>query len=161
MRFSGLEIRLARHVNLTISGVATGAPTGRTQDVRIFVTDTSRLDEPFQGHRLARVASDGRFAIPNLAPGHYVISAYLRSQSGPLRSRFAEIQLDSADHTGLSLALIPGETLTGVLKIEGDSPKTATPEKMTVRLEPAEDDHRFGVEQPQTRNVSRDGSFSD
>ncbi len=155
----GVEIRLARHLNLTISGVVTGAPAGLFRNIVIFLTATTEGHEVFEGRRLSEVASDGRFAVPNLAPGHYLVSAYLQSESGPLRSRFVEVQLDNADQSGLSLALIPGEILTGVIKIEGDSGKTASSEKMTVRLEPAEDGHGFGAGQPQTNHVSSDGSF--
>ncbi len=152
---AAVEIRLARHRNLTISGLVTGAPGGLSQNVLIFVTSTSQGKEQFEGRRLAQAASDGRFAVPNLAPGHYLVSAYLQSESSPLRSRIVEVQLDDADHTGLSLTLVPGETLTGVIKIEADPAKTAPSEKMTVRLESVED----GAEQPQPGNVSPDGSF--
>jgi hypothetical protein len=156
---AGVEIRLARHLNLTISGVVTGAPAGRSQNTVVFLTATNQGNEQFEGRRVTLASSDGRFAAPNLGPGHYLVSAYAQSESGPLRSRFAEVQLDNADHSGLTLALIPGETLTGVIKIEGDSAKTASPEKMAIRLEPAEDGHTFGAEQPQPGNVSPDGSF--
>jgi hypothetical protein len=156
---SGLEIRLVRHLNLTISGVVTGAPAVQAQNIMIFLTATSWRDEPFGSRRTTQAASDGRYTVSNLAPGHYVVSAYLRAESGLLQSRFVEVQLDNADYTGVNLALMPGETLTGIIKIEGDSPTAAPPEKMTVRLDPAEDGRGFGREQPQTNHVSRDGTF--
>lgn len=156
---AGIEIRLARHLNLTIGGVVTGAPAGFSQNAVIFLTATSQGNEQFESRRVAQAASDGRFAVPNLAPGHYLVSAYVQSESGPRRSRFAELQLDNADRAGISLVLMPGETLTGVIKIEGDPAKTAPSERMTIRLEPAEDGHGFGAEQPQPANVRPDGSF--
>ena len=175
---TGIDIALARTRTATISGMVTGLPANAEpfQGTRIELHSAEESPEQPSPPRFIQARQDGSFAIAGLTPGRYRIQA----GSGPpgasvLQSAAVEVQLGSADETGIELALVVGEPVSGAVEIEGDNARGVTapkmaPGKMTVRLEPehpgaflargkaaeAGDDGTFRVEQvfPERLRVS-------
>jgi len=125
---SGLEIRLARQHNLTISGVVTGItdPSARATVMMRFGESADVLNNS----RGTAAGPDGRFSFSQLTPGFYRLYAVYSSGPTRLQSGSLDVKLDSADETNVELALNSGGEVTGVLQLEG-----LPAEKRTVRLE--------------------------
>ena len=77
------------------------------------------------------VNPDGKFTVNGLAPGLYRLRATQFSEGKELRSWPVEVQLDSSDENNVTLALRPGESVSGDVVFEGG---TATP--VSIRLNP-------------------------
>lgn len=100
----------------------------------------------------------GKFTVAGLTPGHHRILAQRQTGDSHLRSQVVDVQLDSADKSGVTLTLTTGEALIGTLEIPDDPATIASTEKFTIRLESLSipdgfDDAAKGGE------VDRDGAF--
>ncbi|HWE51167.1 MAG TPA: carboxypeptidase-like regulatory domain-containing protein [Bryobacteraceae bacterium] len=146
-----IDIRLVPKRSLKISGVVTGLKDN-TAGASILLFSNP---EGFSLTSAAEAQPDGTFTIRGLTPGHYRLMAKQTLAGKTLQSEVADFQLGSSDETGVSLALIPGQTLSGNLEIEGDAAKTLT-EKLTIRVE-AYSPHEGG--RPTGSDVGQDGSF--
>src|SRR5580658_4928104 len=157
---AGIDIHLARTRTVTISGIVTGIPANRPAfaAVRLFSAEESPDQPPIS--RFAPAGPDGSFAIAGLTPGRYRLQARLESSrtGGPLQSAAVEVRPEGVDERGVTLALAPGEAVTGTLAIEGASANSASAEKLTVRLEPAS---QRGMPSGPARGVEvgEDGTF--
>jgi hypothetical protein len=143
---NGIDIRFARTLSLTISGVVTGVPDGSPP-----ATVWMEHDEAHQYTQPALF--DGIFRFSGLAPGHYRILASTGSGDNRLRSQLLDVHLESIDETNLNLKLMPGEELSGTLKIHGDPAKTTPLETLAVHLEPE------SAPPPKGGAVDSDGAF--
>jgi hypothetical protein len=132
---TSVDIRLARTLSLTISGVVTGVPD-RSRPAFVWVVGEGLY------RRVAQVGTDGKFALSELAPGHYRVLAMGGSGDDPLWAQPVDVHLENADETNLSLKLLPGEELSGTLEIQGDPAKSASVETLTVGLEQYAEGHR-------------------
>ncbi|MGD1069879.1 MAG: carboxypeptidase-like regulatory domain-containing protein [Bryobacteraceae bacterium] len=148
----GIDIHLTRQRTLSVGGAISGAPENSSPSVVFFLSDESGLREFMAG-------ADGKFKATGLRPGHYRIMAQQNSRDAVLRSPFVDLPLDS-DKSDVSLALQPGETITGALEISGVPATTVSAQKLTVRLEslalPRAPDS--GI-QPRGGEVDQDGAF--
>jgi hypothetical protein len=133
---TGIDIHLAAKRSVTISGRVTGMPNTPTIAMPAYISVSQVRDD--SGGRFTSGSNtfsgpDGTFAIGGLGPGKYRLTANMQSMGGPsLRSMPVEVNLETGDETGVTLALVQGETLSGKLEIEGTTPKPA--EKLAVRL---------------------------
>ena len=137
---AGIDVHLARTRSVTVSGIVTGFPENPASHafttIQLFSAELSQGQAPAM--RFAQAAPDGTFSITGLTPGHYRLQARLDlpGADSHLQSAAVEVRPESADETGVKLALVPGEAVTGTLVIEGDPADSAPKEKLTVRLEP-------------------------
>ncbi len=73
----------------------------------------------------ARIARDGRFEFPNVAPGEYVIQAdsgkHSAQREGDFVSQF--VTVNGANIDNVLLQSLPGSTITGRVVFEGDPPE--------------------------------------
>jgi hypothetical protein len=114
---NGLEIRLIAQRSLTISGVVTGIPDGSMR-----ATVMMRFGESAQQLNNSRgfgAGPDGKFSFSRLTPGFYRLSASYTSGAVRMQSGTVDVKLDSADETGVELALNGGAELTGTLEVTG------------------------------------------
>jgi len=148
---TGLEIRLARLPNLTISGIVTGMP-----DAPGNVQITARYGENAQmlnGSRSVQAGRDGRFSLSRLTPGLYRVFARYASSGQPMQSASVDVRLDGADQTNIQLSLSGGGEVSGTLQLAG------LPEaKRSVRLQPAEASN-YWVSLPAPAAVDSEGAF--
>jgi hypothetical protein len=143
---SGNEIRLLRQHSLTISGVITGLGEA-AEPTMVFARSEGRS---FQvGYRLAE-AWDGKFKLWRFQPGEYRVTA--RCLARKLRSRTISVRVDNADVTGIELALVAGDELTGTLQMPGER------KDLTVLLEPERAQTDEVLERARGE-VDKDGAF--
>jgi hypothetical protein len=109
---AGIEIRLVRKRSLTISGMVTGTPEGSAR-AEVFV------HTKFFGLPQTTPGADGRFTLSGLPAGLYNVWAHYQSDGLELNSAPIDVPLETANETGLSLKLSPGEELSGTLEFEG------------------------------------------
>jgi beta-lactamase regulating signal transducer with metallopeptidase domain len=116
-RLDGIDIRLRRERVYTASGKVMFAGAPVATPVRIMVTRPGAW--PFDGIQ----ARDGSFAMRDLLPGEYVLTAM---GSGPVVGRFSSpltgtLKFTIADRNldGLVLPLEQGAEVRGVLKLDG------------------------------------------
>jgi hypothetical protein len=153
---TGVDIHLAPKRSVSISGRV----TGMSDPTQAFVSITSLRDaDRGSSNQEAFTAPDGTFAIAGLSPGKYRLTASTPSQGGAaLRSAAVEVQLDTGDETGITLALVGAETVSGNLEIEGDAAKSAG--KLTVRLAPvSQNGETKGAEADDSGNFHFDQMF--
>ena len=128
-----IDIHLARKRSLTITGTVT------------------RMSENSPPARVLLLSTEGGTQEFATGPGGKFTVAGLTRQ-------VVDVQLDSADKSGVTLTLTTGEALIGTVEIAGDPATIAPTEKFTVRLESLSipdgfDDAAKGGE------VDRDGAF--
>jgi hypothetical protein len=159
---TGIDIALARSRTATISGMVTGlqANAERFEYTQIELHSAEESPEQPSPPRLIQARQDGSFAIAGLTPGRYRIQAgsLPPGPDGGLRSAAVEVQLGSADETGIRLALVAGEPVSGTVEIEGDAGHAGPAAgKMTVRLEPEHPVGFFG--RGNAAETGDDGTF--
>jgi hypothetical protein len=95
---------------------------------------------------------DGKFALHGLAPGHYRVVARMEDvlASKIFQSEFVDVTLENSDATNVTLTLAEGESLSGVLEMEGIK-------AITVRLDPSSQPGQTG--RPKGGEVAPDGAF--
>jgi hypothetical protein len=135
---TGVDIRLARTLSLSVSGVVTGMPDSSGHAYIVLLSD----GQTDQVRLYAPVVPDGKFTVSRLAPGRYRIWASQGSGDSLFLSQPVEVNLESTDETNLSLQLLPGEELSGTLEIQDDPAKSASVETLTVGLEQYTEAHR-------------------
>jgi Protein of unknown function (DUF1416) len=143
---AGIDIRLLRKRSLTISGVVTGTPEG-TARTQVF------LNTKFSGFPTAIPDADGRFTFSGLPPDQYRVKAIYDAPGSKLISPTADVTLETASNTSVSLNLAPGEEVSGTLEVEGGP----SSEKRTVGLEAPTPQDYVPVHGGE---VDRDGKFS-
>ena len=153
---TGIDIHLTRKQALTIRGTVTGIPPGALMpDVWLDTAGGSGL-------RASPDPADGKFTFTGLIAGSYRLMAVLQSAGLSLRSPQVEVEADAASGTVINLALVRGETVPGSLVIEGDPPKPAPEEKLTVLLDsdfnPPQIAFRAGMN-PKGAEVGKDRTF--
>jgi uncharacterized protein (DUF2141 family) len=134
------------------------ASPASTAQVTLLPSGQTRLaDAPLEGLKTTRAGSDGTFAFGGVAPGTYTVLA--RAATPAVVWASAEIAVDGDRITGLSLALQPGLTIAGQLRIEGSG--AAPPFDVTaikVAAEPVQAASDVGLT-PSAAGVDRDGRF--
>jgi hypothetical protein len=138
---TGVDIRLARRRSVAISGNVRGIPERGTLNsfttVLLFSWENT---DSFHMNRELPVEPNGKFTIPGLTPGRYLVQARLHApEDANLQSRAVEVHADSGDETGIALELARGEPVSGTVEFEGEAvnaPAKPSAEKLTVRLEP-------------------------
>lgn len=129
-QMTGVDIHLVPKRSMSISGRV----TGKGSPLLAVVAFTSiRDDNRGSSTQHTFTLPDGSFAISGLSPGKYRLTANSNpAGDSSLQSRPVEVNLETVDETGVTLALVQGETLSGKVEIEGATPKLS--EKLTVRL---------------------------
>jgi hypothetical protein len=147
---TGLDIRLIRLRNLSISGVVSGMPDA----MAMVQVDLRTGENPSQlyNSRTAMAGRDGKFAFSRLTPGYYRVSARYQAGDIQLQSNSVDLKLDSADESNVELSLASGAELTGTLQVAG-----LPAEKRSVRLQNT-DRGLFGLTSP-SGAVDADGNF--
>ena len=133
---TGIDIHLAEKRSVTLNGVVTGIPANATGIPFAAVWLSLSRD----GHRISGqngfTGPNGKFTFSGVTPEKYLLKAVLEANGAkPLESAAVEVDLHS-DQTGVVLALVEGQTISGTVRIEGDAPDQPLREKLTVRLSP-------------------------
>lgn len=146
---SGIEIKLLPAPILHVSGSVSNIP--KTANGQVSVNLSGGL-----ARSIYPVGPDGKFTIPRVPPGRYLLLGEYFAGSGKVfRSAPAEINLMNSSIEGIHLALSPRVELTGQVRAEGDAQiagNRGTPEielRSLGRLEHTDDDVY----------VAEDGSF--
>ena len=121
---TGLEIRLRKSVAVRVAGrvtsdIAGDAPVSLTlQPYQVGGARGGNFMMNTMAGRSTMASGDGRFAIPNVTPGEYILSAGIHrmgtSVSGTMRLRVGQQDLDN-----VTLALQPLVRVTGRVVAEG------------------------------------------
>ena len=149
---SGIEIRLVRKRNLTISGVVTGIPdTTSDKPARAELVLSAKYYNQF-----FNTDADGRFSLSGLAPDRYTLTARILTTTLPLFSQPVEVPPESMNLDGINLRLVAGEEVSGTLEIEGKGAKAGAAEKRTVKLEQLEPSNYVTVKGGE---LDREGAF--
>ncbi|HEV2447148.1 MAG TPA: carboxypeptidase-like regulatory domain-containing protein, partial [Candidatus Sulfopaludibacter sp.] len=120
---TGLDIRLARELNLSVSGSVTG-PQGPASGATVWLRSAER-------QRAASAGADGRFRYTHVAAGTYEIFAQIAG-AATMQSPPVEVRVAAGSEPDVPLLLSPGGDLTGTMEVEGE----AGPGKRSVRLRP-------------------------
>ncbi len=105
----------------SIRGLTIDAATGKP--ARRQLRDARLKDSPQIGLGVGSLVpvSDGTFEIRNLLPGVYVLTAGTNT-AVDLRTAREEVSITDSDVAGVKLTLMPGATMAGTVKLEGDGP---------------------------------------
>jgi Carboxypeptidase regulatory-like domain len=147
---TGIDIRLTRKRTFTIGGTVTGMPANGGSPM-IWFSQSDGSDR-FHGMSGFNAFPDGKFVIRGLSPGHYRMVARTEDvvASRALQSEFVDVILENSDATNVALTLAKGESLSGVLEMEGAK-------GTIVRLEPSSQPGQTG--RPKGGEVAPDGAF--
>jgi hypothetical protein len=154
---TGIDIRLIRKRIFTISGMVTGMPASAVSPM-IWIFSRNDGSDRFNAESGFGAFPDGKFVIRGLSPGHYRVMARTDEvlTSPALQSEFVDVTLENSDATNVSLTLARGDSLSGVLEMEGAKAKDAPPGTPIVRLDPYPEG-RTG--RPKGGEVTPDGAF--
>jgi hypothetical protein len=96
--------------------------------VTLVANDPANPGTGIESLRNAQAGPDGRFAFPEVAPGPYLMTAHVTQPPAvpgdPLQvfSTVSDIDVQSANVTGLSLMLQEGAVVSGAVQYEGAAP---------------------------------------
>jgi protocatechuate 3,4-dioxygenase beta subunit len=138
---SGVDVSMSRTTTVRVAGrllSAAGEPTMATLTLVPGRLSTSVTSVPAG----ARMAPDGTFEFPNVAPGQYVIQAS-RGRSPSVEGEFAAmpVAVDGTDVTGLTVQLSAGSSVSGRIifnSFNGNQPPPAS--ALELSAVPAGDD---------------------
>jgi hypothetical protein len=135
---AGINVALVPLPTARISGRKIGSD-GQPMGGSLVLTESQRsgaIATPSSG---ARIAPDGRFEFPNVAPGEYVIQADSgkpnSGREGDFVSQFVTVNGTNVDN--IVLQATPGSSISGRVVFDGDPP--ATPPR-ALSIEPARAD---------------------
>ena len=135
---AGLDFQLQRVTVARIEGVVVGPASQPIQNVQVTLTDLAQTNTGVNSQS-ARVDNDGRFALTNIAPGQYRLSARatagergggggrgqaMQGRGGMPASDVrlwaaTDFTVDGRDLTNVALALQPGVSMSGRVVFEG------------------------------------------
>ena len=136
---------------LSVGGTVTGTPAAGRVSIIIRGTQGSG---PAQIVRELGADADGRFAVRLPGGRSFQVYAQFPPGNAKLQSQVAEVQLIESDVTNVELHLMPGEDLSGSLRIAGEAPGR----KFAVKLALAERGAP-GTSAITTAEVDKDGAF--
>ena len=171
----GVDLRLQRVRMAPVSGQILMPPGVALSNVQVRL---ARADAAAGGSTsTARAGQDGAFRLSNVAPGRYRVSAMATSRRQTSAGRgagsapasaieperywgIADLVVDGAPVTGLTVALQPGLTMTGRVAFDGSAPPPAPDALRRVRLtlSPTRASSSAGASRI-TANVGTDGQF--
>jgi hypothetical protein len=145
----GVEIRMRRVATFTISGVVVGEAGGTFEGGSLTLTQYNG-----NGSSTTPMPLDagGSFSIPNLIPGEYFLRAsmvpsgmFSSASRGAARAELP-VRIDTADVTGLVLAMKMPAQVSGRIAFDGVANPTAERLRMFVAAQRKDDRH--GERQP-------------
>jgi hypothetical protein len=129
---TGIEIRLLKQRNASITGIVSGAPPGNG-NAMVMLRWGDSADRLYSSTS-NQAGPDGRFRFqPVPAAQFYQVSATYSAGNVRLRSQNADVRLDG-EVAEVHLQLAAGGELAGSIEIAGDPPGTPV-QKRTVQLE--------------------------
>ncbi len=148
----GMDFRMRKIRAFRVGGKLIGMPAGQRSNITLIPRDRGQSGMSFFGINNVQVAPDGSFEIPGVLPGAYEAHANVRGQGGPMLFARQNVDVSNEDVEGLSIALGPGLTVTGMVRVdEGELPAGS---RVMVRFH-----SRDGNNQSNT-GIKPDGSFS-
>jgi protocatechuate 3,4-dioxygenase beta subunit len=153
VNISLLRIRAA-HVRGSVAGLLPGTKG-------LVVLRSSDSSTVFSA---AEVDKDGKFDIPHVAPGHYMVLANSISEESPQSSQ-SSLEVGESDVEGLRLALSGGALVRGRVRAEPKTDLRSTQLYAELRRMDGEDDFSEGVtfgdsnHWPAPAKVKADGTF--
>lgn len=134
-----IDVAMRKLHTVTISGKVTNEiplPAGADGTQRMNVMLTPRAGGiPSMSTRGGTVTPQGTFEIRNVTAGSYFLSAVAMGGGKTMITKVT-LQVGSAPVEGLALAIRPGVTVAGKLKVEGDLP--ANLERVRISMAPEE-----------------------
>jgi hypothetical protein len=125
---ANIDFGLTRVPTARITGTATNS-AGEPITGGLTLAPSHRSGAVFAASVGARIAADGSFEFPNLAPGEYVVQAAKSRVQTSVEGEFASqlVTVNGADVTGIVLRTSPGSRIAGRFSFEGaDPPRAAT-----------------------------------
>jgi len=119
-----IDFRLDYVPTVTVSGMV-------SEPAAITLMPSAQTGLPISVMRGTSAGADGRFTLTGIVPGEYIVLARVfpvgptpRSSGPPALAKAAqtEIFVNGEDVAGVSLALLPGLTISGRLVFEGNTP---------------------------------------
>jgi hypothetical protein len=153
---TGIDIHLARTRSMTIRGTITGAlENAESPTVLVFFHDEGGF---FVSNEIAADA-DGKFTIGGVTPRSYRLVAKQVSGDTIVQSPPVDVEPASGGEVRVSLAMVRDGAVSGTLEIEGDPPKIAIAERLTVRLESYSQRYLSAPVQARGAEAGPDGAF--
>ena len=131
-----VDFSLSRRRTARIRGTVAGLPAGGKAAVMLRGKDTQSM------FNAAEVDKSGKFEIPHVAPGTYVLTAMSLLADPPLIVR-QNLEVSDANVDDVRLVPQPVATLRGHVHLEGKLPKPGTPGLMVI-LRPVDEDSDTG-----------------
>jgi protocatechuate 3,4-dioxygenase beta subunit len=153
----GLQtVRLA-----SLSGVvidSQGAPVANSSLTLMQERQSGTVSTVVSTSGIATTSSDGRFTVPNVAPGEYSVSSLGTAPRFDVATERGSVSVTVAgeDIGGLVIALHRGSTVSGQIEFEGESRPPLTP---AMRLYASEVGGSRGMSLPGTSTITPDWSF--
>jgi hypothetical protein len=107
--------------------------SGQPVQANVSLSSGQASDEVAGNGRRARTSSDGRFTLPNVAPGNYVLEVNGRTDSPDATPEVAAvpISVDGSDMSGLIVTLGRGASVIGTLATDDGSRLDMTGSRVT------------------------------
>jgi len=123
---ANIDFALTRVPTARITGTATNS-AGEPITGGLMLAPSHRSGAVFAASMGGRVAPDGSFEFPNLAPGEYVVQAVRGHLKRSVEAEFASqlVTVNGADVTGIVLRTSAGSRIAGRFSFEGAAPPRA------------------------------------
>ena len=153
---TGIDIHFARMRGMAIRGTVTGTlENAESPTVLVFFHDEGGF---FVSNEIPADA-DGKFTIGGVTPRSYRLVAKQQSADTMVQSPPVDVEPASGGEVRVSLAMVRGGAVSGALEIEGDPPKIAAAERLTVRLESYSQRDVSAPTQAKGAETGPDGAF--
>jgi hypothetical protein len=115
--FSGVDLTLATVHTLRVQGQVINGVTGQPATNANVILAQSKIGRN-SGNQASRINSQGQFEIRGVAPGSYDLQAIATNPGDRMTARM-RIEVGNSDIQNISLILMPGLTVPGTLRVEG------------------------------------------
>jgi len=133
---TNLDLDLVRGPTYRVGGRIRNAAGQPTMGGRVQLLTSRRTNAAFIEAVNARIAGDGRFEFPHVAPGIYVMQTQQNSRNGYTEGEFAAVAVTVTDSDVLDLQVqaSAGSTVTGRVVLASSGVSTAPPLR-TLRIQ--------------------------
>lgn len=153
---NGMDIALQKVKSYRIRGAVISNVPGESKPGRVYITLMPKNAGPaqtFNAMKSTQTQPDGKFEFHGVTPGAYEINANLFSGESYVGRQ--EVTIAQENLNGVTVTIEPGTTLTGSVKMEGDS--KATLSDIDISLEREQSNPYMGTIYGKTKD---DGSFT-
>ena len=130
----GIDLQVRRVPTVHVRGIVTDENGAPTQNASIMVLNGDSMQNGPMNRHMSPVRPDGAFDVPGLTPGSYTLVAQRAARDRGRSTGVAQVQVGTRDVEGVSLRMIPGATIAGVIRTE----ENVNVQNVRITLDPVE-----------------------